>query len=438
MSFKRVTVVLGILSLVLLQWGCNSNPDPSKSITRVSVKSHLETLSSDDMRGRHALDEGAEKAADYIAKNFKKIGLKPLEGDEDFFQEFMLHQFKSTSISLTINDRSIKDEHVLVVSGAEHIQWDEDSELETIHIGKDDAIGQVFSRIKQGNGDMLVTVDPVHAKMFSRYKYYFDHRNYSVDGQDKDVKIMVLSAQSASDELVVDIKMSRKDFTMKNVVGTIPGKREDEFIIYSAHYDHIGVISPVEGDSIANGADDDASGTVGVIELANHFSQHDKPERTLMFVAFTGEEMGMLGSKYFSKTVEPDEIIAMVNIEMIGKPSRFGPNSAFITGFDESDFGSILQSETKDFDFEFHPDPYTEQNLFYRSDNATLARLGVPAHTISTDQIDIDSLYHTVNDEIESLDIDHMTQTIRGVALGTQPLVNGSETPTRVDRQRLN
>ena len=123
------------------------------------------------------------------------------------------------------------------------------------------------------------------------------------------------------------------------------------------------------------------------------------------------------------------------NIEMIGKASKFGPNTAFITGFERSDFGQILQNATEGTDFAYHPDPYPDQNLFYRSDNATLARLGVPAHTISTDQIDTDPYYHTVDDEFETIDIAHMIATIKGIARGAGPIISGDATPTRLDKE---
>jgi Zn-dependent M28 family amino/carboxypeptidase len=126
----------------------------------------------------------------------------------------------------------------------------------------------------------------------------------------------------------------------------------------------------------------------------------------------------------------------MFNIEMIGKPSKFGKNSAFITGFEKSDFGEILQRNLASTSYTFHPDPYPEQNLFYRSDNATLARLGVPAHTISTDQIDSDKLYHTVNDEFDSMDIQNVTSTIRAIALSAKGIVSGKDTPTRIKEEK--
>ena len=218
-----------------------------------------------------------------------------------------------------------------------------------------------------------------------------------------------------------------------NVVGVLPGKtKPDEYVIFSAHYDHLGIGKPMEGDSISNGADDDASGTTAVIALAEYFKKLDNNARTLIFVAFTAEEIGGYGARYFSKMVDPDKTVAMFNIEMIGKASKFGENSAFITGFERSDFGTILQKNLEGTAFQFHPDPYPTQNLFYRSDNATLARLGVPAHTISTDQIDIDKLYHTVKDEFSSLDVKNITATIKAIALSSRGIVAGTETPTRV------
>jgi Zn-dependent M28 family amino/carboxypeptidase len=174
-----------------------------------------------------------------------------------------------------------------------------------------------------------------------------------------------------------------------------------------------------------------------VIELARYFKKKKNNNRSLIFAAFTAEEIGGFGSQYFSKQLDPDKVMAMFNIEMIGKPSKWGTNAAFITGFERSDFGTILQKNLKGSAFQFHPDPYTEQNLFYRSDNATLARLGVPAHSISTDQIDSDKLYHTVNDEFESLDMKNVVATIRAIALSATSIVDGTDTPTRIDKSQV-
>jgi hypothetical protein len=122
---------------------------------------------------------------------------------------------------------------------------------------------------------------------------------------------------------------------------------------------------------------------------------------------------------------------------MIGTDSKWGKNSAYITGYDKTDMGTIMQKNLEGTGFTFHPDPYPEQNLFYRSDNATLARLGVPAHTISTAKMDGEPHYHKVTDEIGTLDMDNMAMIIKSIALSAKSIVSGKDTPTRVKAENL-
>src|SRR4029079_17202142 len=203
-------------------------------------------------------------------------------------------------------------------------------------------------------------------------------------------------------------------------------------------YDHLGIGRPDKDmDSIYNGANDDAAGTTAVIMLANYFSKLKNNERTLVFVASTAEEMGGFGSRYFSKQFKPERVMAMFNIEMIGTESKWGKNSAYITGYEKTDMGSILQKNLEGSGFTFYPDPYPAQNLFYRSDNATLARLGVPAHTISTSKMDSEPNYHKVSDHIEKLDMENMTMIIKSIALASRSIVAGKDTPSRVKVDEL-
>jgi Zn-dependent M28 family amino/carboxypeptidase len=123
---------------------------------------------------------------------------------------------------------------------------------------------------------------------------------------------------------------------------------------------------------------------------------------------------------------------------MIGTESKWGTNSAFITGYEKSDMGKILEKNLENTNFKFYPDPYPTQQLFYRSDNATLARLGVPAHTISTSKMDSEKFYHTQDDEIETLDMKNMAEIIKAIALSAQTIVAGKDTPSRVDSKQLN
>jgi Zn-dependent M28 family amino/carboxypeptidase len=239
---------------------------------------------------------------------------------------------------------------------------------------------------------------------------------------------------------IFDIKIRNQieEIKLTNVVGVLPGKsKKDEYVIFSGHYDHLGIGRPENTDSIYNGANDDAAGTTAVILLANYFRKLNNNERTLVFAAFTAEEIGGYGSRFFSKQFDPSKVMAMFNIEMIGTESKWGKNSAYITGFEKTNMGTILQHNLEGSNFTFYPDPYTKENLFYRSDNATLARLGVPAHTISTSKMDSEPNYHRPSDEISTLDIQNMTEIIKAIALSSRSIVSGKDTPERVNTEEL-
>lgn len=237
-----------------------------------------------------------------------------------------------------------------------------------------------------------------------------------------------------------DLPNYRQEFTIKNkkannLIGMLPGKsKPNEYVIFSAHYDHLGMTE--EGDDkVYNGANDDASGTTAVIALAKYFKELGNNERSIIFVAFTAEEIGIVGSRYFSKNINADEVVAMFNIEMIGTESKWGKDSAYLTGFEKSNFGTILQNNLKKSKFKFYADPYTEMQLFYRSDNAALAAVGVPAHTISTSKMDDEKNYHRASDEVSTLDLDNMTQIIEAIAISSESIINGKDTPERVPKR---
>ncbi|WP_299135187.1 M28 family peptidase [uncultured Tenacibaculum sp.] len=235
-----------------------------------------------------------------------------------------------------------------------------------------------------------------------------------------------------------NLKSYRQNFThkgikMSNIIGVLEGKtKKNEFVIVSAHHDHLGVKKSGDGDRIFNGANDDASGVVGVLTLAEYFAKSGTNERSILFVCFTAEEMGLIGSTYFGKGIDPTKFVAGINLELIGKEPKTGPKTAWLTGFDRSNFGKIIQKNLEGTDYKLFPDPYLKFNLFFRSDNASLARLGVPSHTFSTTPIDIDPDYHKVSDEAETLNVGVLTETVKAVAKGTESIINGKDTPTRV------
>ena len=225
----------------------------------------------------------------------------------------------------------------------------------------------------------------------------------------------------------------KEELDLFNIIGLLEGTSlKEEFVVISAHYDHLGQIEGGKGDLVFNGANDNATGVAAMIMLAEYFKKAKINKRSILFVAFTAEEMGLIGSNYFGQTISAESIIAGVNIEMIGKESPFGPKTAWLTGFDRSTFGKIIQKNLSSSEYKLYPDPYKDFRLFFRSDNASLARLGVPAHTFSTSPMDKDLDYHQLSDEVETLDVKIITETIKAISVGIKSIVSGDDTPSRV------
>ena len=407
---------------------------PDQIIKETDVARIIKTLSADDMEGRGTFTRGIDKAARFIENEFKQIGLKPLDGENDFRQEFTVMRITSGASKVVINGKEIDPENVFTVSDRSSLNLSNTSGTEVIQIKAGSQFTQRYREIIAMKSPVLVLVDAEYKDIFKRMKDNSNRGRIVQKANENGGAVFVLGENEAA-TFSVSSKNEVENLPLFNVAGMIPGKsKEMELVLFSAHYDHIGMIKAVEGDSIANGADDDASGTTAVISLARYYKKLNNNERTLVFVAFTAEEVGGFGARYFSSKLNPDDVVAMFNIEMIGKDSKFGKNSAFITGYEKSDFGEILQRNLEGTDFKFHPDPYPSQNLFYRSDNATLAALGVPAHTISTDQIDTDKFYHTVNDELETLDANNIMATIKAIALSSRSIISGTDTPKRIPK----
>ena len=224
-----------------------------------------------------------------------------------------------------------------------------------------------------------------------------------------------------------------REMSLYNIIGVLKGKsKANEYVIISAHYDHLGVKTGNDEDLIFNGANDNASGVTAVLGLAEHYKALDINERSILFVTFTAEEMGLIGSDYFGKQIPPKQVIAGINIEMIGKESPFGPKTAWITGFDRSNFGQIIQKNLLNSNYSVYADPYVDYRLFFRSDNASLARLGVPAHTFSTSPMDKDLDYHKVSDESTTLDLFTISETIKAIATGILSIIKGEDSPSRI------
>ncbi len=211
-----------------------------------------------------------------------------------------------------------------------------------------------------------------------------------------------------------------------NVLGMIRGSDpvlRHEIVAIGAHYDGLGIGNPVGGDSINNGADDDASGVTAVLLIARAIASGPPPKRTILFMSTTGEEQGILGTQYYVKhpRFPISKMVADMEIEMIGRPDSMagGAGKAWLTGYERSTMGEILKSAN----VAIVPDPYPQMRFFERSDNIVFARLGIPAHTLSSYNMHTD--YHTPADETGRIDFAHMTQVIGAAAKAARLLADG-------------
>jgi hypothetical protein len=389
-------------------------------------------LSSDSMEGRKTGTPGIDKAATFISNEFKKVGLKTFNNEQDYRQAFTMVKPKQVSFSGMLDGIALDPKNVVVFTSATELKVDNKAGYKKVYIKPGANLVREALEIIGQKENRIIVVDTSFSKSFPillrvKRTLFKSPNNF----------IFVLTQ---TDPAVYNITATHEfeEQQLANVVGVLPGKsKKNEYVIFSGHYDHLGIGKPANGDSIFNGANDDAAGTTAVIMLARYYKALGNNERTLIFTTFTAEEIGGFGSQYFSRQLDPNKVVAMFNIEMIGTESKWGKASAYITGYEKTNMGSILEKNLAGSSFKFYPDPYTDQQLFYRSDNATLARLGVPAHTISTSKMDNEPNYHKVTDEIGTLDMVNMAEIIKAIATSARSIVGGVDTPSRVKVDEL-
>ncbi len=223
---------------------------------------------------------------------------------------------------------------------------------------------------------------------------------------------------------------------VQNVVGILRGSDpilRDTFVLVTAHYDHLGIKPTANGHNVYNGACDDGSGTVSVIELANAFATlPTHPKRSVVFMTFYGEEKGLIGSTFYGKhPIFPvDKTVADVNLEQVGRTDDVdGPRvlGASMTGYDYSDVGKIFTDAGKKVGVSVTKHKSFSDKFFAQSDNQALADLGIPAHTICTAFMYPD--YHRVTDTWPKIDYDNMARVDQMVALGLYAIADSIEVP---------
>ena len=294
------------------------------------------------MEGRRTFTKGIDKAAAFIADEFKKTGLQTWNNSGSYLQQFLMIRPKFISVTATVDGVGVDSKDVIVFTCQPEIKVTEKSGYEKVTIGKGANLGTEIRKLMSANKNYFVLLDTSYKGSIpglTRMKSTLFKTDYN---------LIFLFTTGDPKTYAIESKHEITELPAANVVGVLPGKsKKNEYVIFSGHYDHLGIMGKdrngnVQTDSIFNGANDDAAGTTAMMVLAQYFKAINNNERTLIFVAFTAEEVGGYGSTYFSRQFNPAQVMAMFNIEMIGSESKWGKNSAFITGYEKTDMGKIL------------------------------------------------------------------------------------------------
>ena len=431
-------ILLLLLALPCLLGAQESRPlDPgAATITTQRVKDAISFLASDELMGRDSPSPGLEQAAAYLAARFTKAGLVPPGQGKDLFHRYTLEGLRLDPAALEVAvhaaDGTVtklepgRDVRYLRASGA---FASEAGEVESLTL--DEFLGQRRQRgAVRARKPILVQV-PADSLFWKNAEAAKDVLGRGGRGEAPILLVRAGVLPEGAIRAAVRIpEPATVSIALTNVVGVLPGTtRQDEIVLVSAHYDHVGVQAPVNGDAIYNGADDDATGTTAVLRLAEAFSQRkERLPRTLAFVCFSAEEKGLRGSRAFAGAppFPLAQVAVNLNLEMLGRPEAGKERKAWVTGRKLSDFESILQPALARAGVDVLEFPM-ERMLFSASDNYSFASKGVVAHSISAGTLHAD--YHQPGDEVDKLDLEHMTAVISGIYEGVVEFATRAEKP---------
>ena len=428
-------------------------------ITEGRVTATISFLASDELAGRATGSPEFNIAARYVASRFRGAGLDGSLADGDFFHVTMKQLVKTPSAPVKlINSESQPIAHLgLLAAGTEVFSYsgsvkriDLANELPTsgldgIVAGKmtgnargPRVLSQVVrmtSTLKDAGAKALLLGVEADSELIGLARES-QEKPRSESPRSRFAIPVLLVPENTLSETSIQLAIPAAIITespMRNVIGLLQGTDPElskEAILFSAHLDHLGS-KPSDGDGIFNGADDDASGVTGVLMLADAFAKMPRPKRSLLFMTFWGEESGLLGSKQFAETPAwpLDKIRANVNIEMIGRPEPGARNKIWMTGWQESDLGVLMNKASLPFGVEIFNHPKHSAMLYRSSDNWSFAQKGVIAHSFSAGSLHSD--YHQPDDEWDRLEIPHMTRVIQGLFVATLPMAYGEATPNK-------
>ncbi|MCH6200483.1 M28 family peptidase [Aquiflexum sp. LQ15W] len=472
---KRKTLLLAFSILTFQVHAQKSSIE--KDFNEKEAISHFRYLASDELMGRDPIRPEIDAAARYISEQFWKYGAQQINGANGYYQNIPFRlssppskgkvslgnsSFEQGDGLLVLDGPSLSGKFEMVVVGygqeSDYNGLEVEGKIVVTNVGAPNRLspadlfsaGRAKITLAKSKGAIaLIEMYNVPSVPWNLVTNFLNRPQLTVDnskGEEtipyiwlKDLNNEIINAigkgEFSTTEIQIQGKINRK-ITGKNVVAIIEGtdpKLKDEYIMLSAHYDHVGVGRPnAEGDSIYNGARDNAVGTVAVINAAKYFAKNP-PKRSVLLCAWTAEEKGLLGSAYFSENplIPLNQIIFNLNIDNGG----YNDTSIItVIGLGRTTADPLIEAAASDFGLKATSDPSPEQGLYDRSDNVNFARKGIPAPTFSLGftafDDEINKYYHQPSDHVDNFDLDYALLYWKSYILAAQNIANWSKKPT--------
>jgi len=462
----RIIAVLSFAASLVFAQGGPSVQQIASRLTAAGLKADVSFLASDALLGRATPSPGQEIAAEYIAAQFRRAGLEPA-GDEGYFQNapfavvtpnldgFELRfEGGGQTIKVDKSTVSIADPVALDLKGAGVIAVTMDVPAALDALTPEQVRGKVLlltlpQGVPFGRG-VSASYDRLQPALMVLLRVAGNAHPPAGPGRVREMSVTARPIVTVSDPAVrsaaADLKFATASVHiaapvvvpahLRNVVGVLRGsdaQLKDTYVLVTSHYDHLGVRGTGPGDHIFNGANDDASGTASVIEIANALAAlPGRPKRSVIFLALFGEELGDLGSRYYgAHPLFPiAKTIADVNLEQLGRTDVDGGTLVGVlnvTGYDYSTVTDVIRKAGEDTGIKVVKDEKNSDPFFARSDNQALADVGVPAHTLSVGYVFPD--YHGAGDEWPKLDYDNLAKVDCTIALAVYRMADSTEVP---------
>ncbi|MCE2612070.1 M28 family peptidase [Flavobacteriaceae bacterium D16] len=440
-----------------------------------TIKGHIYFLADDLLKGRETGTPENKIAASYLANAFRRYGVQPNPLSGDYYQEVNLERsYPATETTLSIggmeiekvaglriNNMAYEGDFVYAGYGLEDNYEGLDVEGKVVLVKAGNAEGgeaqRAFSLLKEKRDlalekGALAVIEFIKAQdqMWGYVDHQFNSPSLALakDKEDADTGFSYMWVQDAdgsmskqisskplhSGQMILEVP-EKEAIVSYNVIGMVPGtdpQLKDEFIIYSAHYDHVGIGSPdASGDTIYNGARDNAVGTTTVLSMAENLAKYPT-KRSALFILFTGEEKGLLGSEFYVE----HPVLPLKQMVYCFNSDNGGYNDtslATIVGLSRTTASPHIKKAAAEFGLKAIDDPAPEQGLFDRSDNVHFARKGIPAPTFSMGFSSFDGevtkYYHRPGDEADTMDYDYLEQFFRAYVMSGRLIANDPQTP---------